>query len=174
VKIPAEGLALKSTKSFVLAVVLTLAVPGEIVLSFLLFNEGGNVTARNVGWVILSISAVFGWLPIFTLRRRGMVPEGKSYIHTTILVDRGVYAIVRHPQYLAGMLIGISLALIAQHWMVAILGAIVVLVSYLDTFEEDASCIEKFGEEYERYRERVPSVNFVLGVARLILRKSRT
>jgi protein-S-isoprenylcysteine O-methyltransferase Ste14 len=165
---------LKSAKSIFLAVILTLAVPGEIILSFLLFNEGGNAALRNIGWVILWISAIFGWLPMLTLRKRGMVPKGKSYIHTTKMVDRGIYAIVRHPQYLAGMLIGTSLTLIAQHWLVAVLGAITVLVSYLDTFEEDASCIEKFGEEYERYRERVPSVNFVYGIARLILRKSRT
>jgi protein-S-isoprenylcysteine O-methyltransferase Ste14 len=174
VKITTGGFVLKSTKSFVLAVILTLAVPGEIVLSFFLFNEDGNITVRNIGWVILWISGAFGWLPIFALRKWGMVPKGKSYIHTTTLVDRGVYAIVRHPQYLAGMLIGTSLALVAQHWMVAVLGAVTVLVSFLDTFEEDTSCIEKFGEEYGRYSKRVPSVNFILGIARLILRKSRT
>ena len=110
---------------------------------------------------------------MLTLRKRGKVPEGKGYMHTTILVDRGVYAIVRHPQYLAGILMGIALALIAQHWIVAILGAIVVLTTYIDTFEEETSCIEKFGEEYERYRERVPRVNFIIGIVRMLLGRSR-
>ena len=101
------------------------------------------------------------------------MPEGKGYIHTTILVDRGVYAIVRHPQYLAGMLMGIALTLIAQHWVVAGLGVVVVLISYIDTFEEEISCIKKFGEDYEHYRERVPRVNFVIGIVRMLLGRSR-
>jgi hypothetical protein len=32
----------------------------------------------------------------------------------------------------------------------------------------DQSCIEKFGEDYERYMRRVPGVNFLLGIVRLL------
>ena len=64
---------------------------------------------------------------------------------------------------------GVALALIAQHWIVAILGAVVVVVTYVDSFEEDRSCLKKFGEDYERYRERVPRLNFVTGIVRLLL-----
>jgi protein-S-isoprenylcysteine O-methyltransferase Ste14 len=116
---------------------------------------------------------VFGWLPILTMRKWGHVPKGKSYVHTTTLVDRGVYAIVRHPQYLAGMLMGIALALIAQHWIVALLGAVVVFTLYMDTFEEEVACLEKFGEEYERYRQRVPRVNFLAGIVRALSGRAR-
>jgi protein-S-isoprenylcysteine O-methyltransferase Ste14 len=167
-----ENGAMRNARNILSAAILTVAAVGQIILSFLLYNDSGNPTVTNIGWVLLWISAVFGWLPILTLRKWGKVPKGKAYVHTTVLVERGVYAIVRHPQYLAGILMGIALALIAQHWIVAIFGAVVVLVTYTGTFEEESSCMEKFGQDYERYRERVPRVNFVFGIVRLLMRKS--
>ena len=70
---------------------------------------------------------------------------------------------------LAGMLIGIGVSLIAQHWAVAVLGAVVVIIFYVDTYEEERSCLAKFGEAYEKYMQRVPRANFILGIVRLLL-----
>ncbi|MEJ2266757.1 MAG: isoprenylcysteine carboxylmethyltransferase family protein [Anaerolineales bacterium] len=164
---------MKGTRKIILATILTIAAVGQIILSFLLYDENGNTTIRNIGWVILWISAIFGWLPIFTLRKLGGVPQGKGYVRTTVLVDRGVYAIVRHPQYLAGMLLGLALTLIAQHWIVAVLGAAAIIVYYVDTYEEEASSIEKFGEQYIQYMKKVPRVNFLLGILRFVQAKQQ-
>ena len=161
---------MKNVKGFVSATSLTIVVVGQIILSFVLYNENGSSLIRNAGWIILWISAIFGWLPIYTFKKWGK-PEGRGYIRTTVLVDRGVYAIVRHPQYLAGMLMGLALPLIAQHWIIAILGAIAIVIHYIDTFAEEKSAIEKFGEEYERYRESVPRVNFIAGLIRLLVNR---
>ena len=151
------------------ATILTIAAVGQIVLSFVLYNENGSATVSNIGWIILWISAIFGWLPIFTLKKWGK-SEGKGYVRTTIFVDRGVYAIVRHPQYLAGILIGLALPLIAQHWAVAIPGAVAIAIYYVGTFEEEKSNIEKFGKDYEQYMRSVPRVNFIVGIVRLLCR----
>ena len=164
---------MESTRAKILAVVLTIAAVGQIILTILLYNQNGNDTIQNLGWVILWISAVFGLLPIFTFRKFGSVPEGKGYTETTVLVDRGVYAIVRHPQYLAGILIGIGLSLVAQHWVVAVLGAVMVVILYADTFEEERAMIEKFGEAYEQYKRRVPRLNFLLGILRFLRRRGK-
>lgn len=153
------------------ATVLTLAAVGQIVLAILLYDEGRNSDIINLGWLILWIAGVFGCLPIITFKKYGKVPQGKGYMETTMLVDRGVYAIVRHPQYLAGILIGLALPLITNHWSVVILGIVVMVINYTDMFTEESACIEKFGEVYCQYMERVPRVNFVLGVIRLIMRK---
>jgi protein-S-isoprenylcysteine O-methyltransferase Ste14 len=168
-----RGMEMKRVRVVISAVVLTVAAVGQIILSFLLYNESGHVIIRNAGWVILWISAIFGWLPIFTFQKWGGVPKGKGYVHTTVLVDRGVYGIVRHPQYLAGILMGVGLSLIAQHWVVGVLGTVVAITSYADTFEEERALREKFGAEYEAYRGRVPRVNFVIGIERLLWRKRR-
>jgi protein-S-isoprenylcysteine O-methyltransferase Ste14 len=162
-----EELIMKDAKDIVSATILTIVAVGQIILSFVLYNENGNSIVRNIGWIILWISAIFGWLPIYTLKKRGK-PKGRGYVRTTVLVDRGIYTVVRHPQYLAGMLMGLALPLIAQHWIVAILGVIAIVIHYADTFAEEKSAIEKFGEEYKRYKETVPRVNFIVGLARLL------
>ncbi len=162
---------MNNIKMIVMTIALTLAAVGQIVLSFFLYNKDGNETVINLGWVILWISAIFGWLPIFTFKKYGRVPKGKSYIQTAALVDRGVYAIVRHPQYLAGILMGIALPMISQHWAVAVLGIVAVVIYILNTFDEEASNIEKFGDGYREYMQRVPRFNFLLGIYRLLVKK---
>ena len=163
---------MKGAKAILLTTLLTLAAVGQVVLTLLLYDRDGSTGIRNVGWFVLWISAVFGWLPMLTLKRWGGVPKGKGYIQTTKLVDRGVYAIVRHPQYLAGILVSLALPLIAQHWAVAVTGAVAAIIYYVDICEEERSSLAKFGQDYERYRNRVPRLNFLLGLARLFLSRS--
>jgi protein-S-isoprenylcysteine O-methyltransferase Ste14 len=151
----------------VTSVILTVAAVGQIVSAIVFYDPEGNPNLINTGWGVMMLSAIFGWLPIFTFRRKGKV-EGRGYIRTTVLVDSGVYAIVRHPQYLAGILMNLALAMITFHWLVVLLGLVAAPIYYLDTFQEEKGCIEKFGEGYQRYMERVPRLNFILGIVRLI------
>ena len=102
---------MRNNKMIIYATILTIAAVGQIVLAFLFYNPEGNELLINIGWGVLMLSAIFGWLPIFTFRRKGGV-KGKGYIRTTVLVDRGVYGIVRHPQYLAGVLLLVKKGLI--------------------------------------------------------------
>ena len=162
---------MKSIKSIIFSILLTISAIGQIILSFLLYNEDGISILRNIGWIVLWISAIFGWVPIYTFKKWGGVQKGNSYIKTTILVDRGIYSIVRHPQYLAGILISISLPLIAQNWIVLVLGIISILIHYFDTFEEEKAALEQFGEQYKGYMELVPRVNFIIGIIRLFWKK---
>jgi protein-S-isoprenylcysteine O-methyltransferase Ste14 len=139
-------------------------------LAFFVFGEPGLPGLSVVGWAIWALGTVFAILPIFALRRRGRVPKGESYMKTTALVDTGIYAIVRHPQGgTAGLLLNLALALIGQHWVLVVLAAVGMVLIYMDTFKADAACIEKFGEEYVRYMQRVPRVNFVAGLLRLLV-----
>lgn len=152
-----------------LGVAVTIAFVGQVASAIFLYNPQGVVWVINAGWIILWISAFFGWVPIFTFKTRGGVAKGESYMKTTQLVDRGVYAIVRHPQYLAGVLIGIGLPLISQHWLVAVFGIFTAFISYYSAFLEDHSLIAKFGDEYRAYMARVPRMNFLLGLGRLVI-----
>jgi protein-S-isoprenylcysteine O-methyltransferase Ste14 len=43
---------------------------------------------------------------------------------------------------------------------------VAVFIYYLNTYDEEKGCIEKFGEEYKRCMERVPRMNFVLEIIR--------
>lgn len=127
-----------------------------------------------IGQAVWIAGAVFAILPIVTLRRRGGVEEGQSYIHTTTMVDTGVYAVVRHPQGgTAWLLLNLGLMLIGQTWPIVILGAISMVLVYMDALKADQCCIEKFGDDYTRYMQRVPRLNVFLGVFRLVRRRTR-
>jgi len=116
----------------------------------------------------LAVSAVFGWVPIFAFRKKGGVSKGRSYIQTTVLVDSGIYAVVRHPQYLAGILLSLALILITQHWLIAVMGVVAIVLNYLIALKADQELTEKFGDDYRRYMQKVPRVNFLVGLIRLL------
>ena len=160
----------KSLKIIIIEIVLTIVVVGQIILSFILYDKAGHSMIRNAGWIILWLSAILGWLPIYTFKKHGKVPKGKGYIHTTRLVDKGVYAIVRHPQYLAGILMSIAFFLIAQHWLIGILGVILIIIYYLSAFDEEKNAIEEFGENYKNYMKTVPRFNFIVGLFKRLSR----
>jgi len=69
----------------------------QIALAFFL-RRPGSEAVEWAGWICTWIAGIFGMLPILIFRRRGSVPQGESYMKTTVLVDTGLYAIVRHPQ----------------------------------------------------------------------------
>ncbi len=165
---------LYSLHPFLLSSIAGVLTVVQIGLAFFVHRTGSE-TLEWAGWICIWTSAIFGWLPIFTFRRKGGVAKGDSYIKTTVLVDTGIYAIVRHPQGgTAWLLINLGVMLIAQHWSSVILGLISMALAYADSFKTDQSCVEKFGDAYVDYMERVPRLNFLKGIMRLIQRRQKT
>ena len=92
---------------------------------------------------------------------------------TTVIVESGTYGIVRHPQFLGAILTVCASVLISQHWLFALTGIFIVWVTPKWIREAEESLLVKFGDEYKRYMEKVPRINFVLGVIRLLQRRKR-
>ena len=139
-----------------------LALTGVIeVNSYLVLNIAGGI--------IWAFGMVLIMAPIVMFPRRGGVPKGKSWVSTTRLVDTGIYAIVRHPQYTGGIYaIFLTNFLWYPHWLFGLLGVLGIVVLYMGCREEDQRMIKKFGNDYIAYIERVPRTNFVLGIIRLL------
>jgi protein-S-isoprenylcysteine O-methyltransferase Ste14 len=135
-------------------------------LTVLNYNSMDLDGVANLGWLIMGVSGVFGWLPIYAFKWTGGVPKGRSYMKTTVLVDSGIYSIVRHPQFLAGILISLALALISQYWLNAFLVLPVVVGTILDSRRADADLLQKFGEDYGLYMENVSGLNPVPRLSR--------
>jgi len=114
-----------------------------------------------VGWVIFALGALFFVLSVITLRIRGV----------SKLVDSGVYGIVRHPMYLGAMMMFLSHIFLGQNWIVVIGGVVAIVCCYLIILSGDERNIEKFGDDYKRYMQRVPRMNLLLGVFRFFRRK---
>jgi protein-S-isoprenylcysteine O-methyltransferase Ste14 len=125
------------------------------------------------GWIIWIFSIYLAFIPFFTFKKRGGVEKGKSYLHTTKIVKKGPYAVIRHPQYLGGILFSISITLWNPVWFNLIFSVIIIILTYHWTYAEDKKLIAKFGQEYERYKKEVPRLNPFLGMIKLILLKKK-
>jgi len=75
---------------------------------------------------------------------------------TETIVSTGVYSVVRHPQYLGGLLAhaGISFLLSAGYSL--LLTPLMVVLIYLISRKEEEELIREFGKEYEDYKRKVP------------------
>lgn len=154
--------------------VLGVAAVAQVVLAVVVHDAARTSDLlANLGWLVLWTAAVLGVLPVRTLRRYGGVPTGRGYVQTTRLVERGLYAVVRHPQYLGFILIGVGVSLVAQHWVVALPGVIVALTSYRLTVDEEHALIDRFGQAYEAYCRRVPRLDAATGLLRYLRRSRR-
>jgi protein-S-isoprenylcysteine O-methyltransferase Ste14 len=125
-----------------------------------------------IGGVVWVVGMILVMAPMIMFPRRGGVAKGKSFVETTKLVDTGIYAIVRHPQYTGGILaIFLTTILWYPHWLFGVLGVIGTVIVYLGCREEDKLLIKKFGKDYKIYMKRVPQMNFLLGIIRLSRRR---
>jgi protein-S-isoprenylcysteine O-methyltransferase Ste14 len=140
----------------------------QIIVGVYLVSEVSQIEVLayvGVGLYVFS-GMVFGMLPVFEFRKKGGVRKGQSYIHTTKLVDTGIYSVVRHPQYVTFILFAIAGMLLFQHWIIILLGIPIIPLTYIDLIKADKDAIEKFGDEYKAYMKKVPRANFLLGIIR--------
>jgi protein-S-isoprenylcysteine O-methyltransferase Ste14 len=144
---------------------------GQIVLCFLFYNWAGLNVLLYLGWIILAVAIVLGWRARVSFEEKGEAQEGESWLRTSVVVDSGVYAVVRHPIYLSFMLLILALMLISQHWLSVIFGLPIVVFLYLGMRVEEQSNIKRFGDDYIRYIQGVPRINFVAGIIRLLVRR---
>ena len=114
----------------------------------------GGATAALAGGLI----ALWGLILIlwtFTSWRQLFV--GHAVLADQKLVTEGAYGMVRHPVYLAALLIWCGLSLCFLSPEVAVITALYVLPAYLLYIRsEEAMMLDSFGSEYRSYRRQVP------------------
>jgi protein-S-isoprenylcysteine O-methyltransferase Ste14 len=149
------------------------AMVAQLCLLFLL-PAGRIGWLTFIGWALFAVSAILGWLPILVFRRHGRVARGSSYIHTTELVTSGLYAVVRHPQFLASDFLAAAVMCITQHWGVYLAGVVGIGANHLTMIKADHDLVEKFGEQYLQYIEQVPRWNLLIGLWRWVRHRTTT
>jgi len=75
---------------------------------------------------------------------------------TEKIVTTKVYSIVRHPQYLGGLLAHVGISFLLSAWYSLLSTALMVVLIYLVSRKEEEELIREFGKEYEDYKKKVP------------------
>ena len=103
-----------------------------------------------LGTPFLLVGVIMGLLGLKELSFRVASHEEPKQV-----VTGGVYSLVRHPQYLGGLLahVGISLILSALYSLLATPLVFIALFTMAKT--EEKYLLEKFGSQYRRYMEKV-------------------
>jgi protein-S-isoprenylcysteine O-methyltransferase Ste14 len=159
------------TKEIVVMIILTVLCiacfpVNPLVLSGIL-DTAFYLPAFIIGWIVWTAGMVLVLAPIIMFPRRGGVAKGKTFVHTTKLVDSGIYSVVRHPQYLGGILaLFLATLLFYPHWLFVVLGVPGILILYFSTKLEEKRLVQQFGEDYEAYMKRVPRMNIIQGIYR--------
>ncbi|MFB0561070.1 MAG: isoprenylcysteine carboxylmethyltransferase family protein [Candidatus Lokiarchaeia archaeon] len=84
---------------------------------------------------------------------------------TEKIVTSGVYSIVRHPQYLGGLLSHVGISFLLSAWYSLIFTIVMVVLIYIISWKEEKELIKEFGKEYEDYKKKVPML--IPGLKRL-------
>jgi len=119
-------------------------------------------------WAVWIVSIILLFTPMYVLRTRGDVPKGKSFAETRTMVNTGIYAAVRHPQYLGWLLMYLAGFLFNPHWQLAFVAIPGMICLYLISVQEDKRLIKKFGVPYHFYKASVPGLNLPAGIIRLL------
>jgi len=137
-----------------------------IMLVFVFYNYHKLDFLVYTGWILLIFSVIIIFLAGGEFRKKGGAPNGESIVHTTVVVDSGIYSVVRHSQYLGFILFVFALVLMSQHWLSVISWVTGSTLFYRDVLREEQMSIEKFGNDYKQYMQKVPRMNLLLGIIR--------
>ena len=91
---------------------------------------------------------------------------------TVFLLKEGPYKIIRHPGFLAEIILCLSIPIALSRWIpftvLAVISCVLVIgvTIYLMRVEERFN-IKKWGDEYRQYMREVPAINFVRGLRNL-------
>jgi protein-S-isoprenylcysteine O-methyltransferase Ste14 len=147
---------------WVYGILMSLPIP----MAFLFYNHYGLTALVYLGWLLMCAGLVINLFAAYAFRTYGGVPEGERMVNTTRLVDQGIYAVVRHPQYLGFIWITLGIVPLSQHWLSVICGVVGCLLFIVDIRKEERNNVERFGEAYREYMERVPGLNLLSGLLR--------
>ena len=134
-------------------------------------GSGDLRSLRLLGAFFALLALIFFMSPPFILRKYGQVRDGETFLDTHVVVDVSLFSIVRHPQYLGYIFLILTFMLLTQHWLTTLFGLAALLFFYLHILQEEDYCLAHLGDDYQDYMQRVPRLNLIAGILRLIRKR---
>jgi protein-S-isoprenylcysteine O-methyltransferase Ste14 len=133
-----------------------------------LWREGNILWVRILGFALYVPAAIFVFGSMIELHRKGKAGDSDalSSYGTTVVVESGVFRVVRHPMWLGMSIWSVALILISQSVPAIVLGILALNLFRVAAVKETEFNIEKFGALYWEYIERVPMWNIFRGLRR--------
>jgi protein-S-isoprenylcysteine O-methyltransferase Ste14 len=136
---------------------------------FLLLGAAGYLLRPSwVEWAQLSLPGPVRWIGAavgvasigllfwtLTTLGRNLTDTVVTRIQHT-LVTRGPYRWIRHPFYVAMLLLVTAFALLAANWFIALAGWMVFILLAIRAPLEERKLVERFGDDYRDYMQRTP------------------
>ncbi len=149
---------------FIASILSVLAFPANPLIIFKVIEPNNIKVLFYVGWIFWAVGITLIILSYYHI----------FFQKVKVLIDSGIYGVVRHPMFLGGILgIFVTSIFFYQHWLFVIIGIPGIASWYLISREEERLNIEKFGDDYRLYIQKVPRMNLLVGIIRLIRRKKR-
>jgi len=157
-------------KTFNVAIPLMFAqIIGSVIYGIVFGPWLGLTILFYVGWILSAFSLLFFFSPMLYFPKSSQ--EGKSLMDTIVIIERGTFGIVRHPQILGCIMLMSAAILISQHWLSAIIAVPIFILVSQYVLKEERNLIVKFGEDYKSYMQKVPRINFIVGLIRQLKRR---
>lgn len=113
-----------------------------------------------IGFILYIPSAYLVSTSLISLKHKGK-SETADPTSTIVLVDTGVYRIVRQPMTLGMAVWSCALILVFQSILSIILGVSSTFCFWMSARKETEYNIKKFGDSYKEYINKVPMWNFL-------------
>ncbi|NPD87399.1 MAG: isoprenylcysteine carboxylmethyltransferase family protein [Asgard group archaeon] len=150
----------------IIASIQFLSMVGQIILIGFFFENHNIKSLPIIGCVIISIAFVFLASGSIVLYER---VENKEKRRPRIrFEEKGIYTIIRHPMYLGLMILFIGMMFISDLRWSSILAFPSIIIMYYYMIKEESIFIERFGEDFKEYMDRVPRMDIFLGIYRKI------
>ncbi len=133
-----------------------IVVIGIIVIFYAI--PGENIFTGNAFTAIIVASAIFYWLYFFSLATYANRQAARSADKTSKIIKNGVYGLIRHPIYMADIVLawGIFIFWPEKKVLASVLWLTLVLLFWMKL--EEKVLLEKFGNEYKEYKKSVPMI----------------
>ena len=138
----------------------------QILVFMFYYDFSGVVILRWIGWILLIVAFLLFTLSKSALKQHGAPEENKSWVFTTVLVQQGIYGVVRHPFSMGWIIMTIGLAFVSQYWLSILCMIVQLPLIALGIVSEEKMNVEKFETEYIDYQKSVPMVNLFKGLFR--------
>ena len=94
------------------------------------------------------------WLGIVGVKEMGLKVAETHRPHK--LVVSGLYSRVRHPQYIGGLLAHVGITFLVSGLYNLLITPFMTFLNILYCWKEERELVREFGEEYEKYKKKVP------------------